>query len=84
MEIKGNYMISRTNQPVCPKCQGAKWYPIRAFDNNTPIIVEVICELCCTHDKGFIQITHPSFGMLVGKYTCKIGCGLIINTLAKA
>jgi hypothetical protein len=52
----------------CPKCKGKGHY---YYDENHA----QICELCCTHPEGFIELDKEYYPEMVGQEVCKFGCG---------
>jgi hypothetical protein len=57
---------------TCKKCNGEGWYK---YDHNHC----TICDLCCTHDQGWWDLTKEHHGSLYidggDNGCCKAGCG---------
>jgi hypothetical protein len=56
----------------CPICHGAGVY--RYSDRNM-----AICDLCCKHNQGWWQL-EGAYGPDNGRWACKVGCGVIVDT----
>jgi hypothetical protein len=60
----------------CPKCHGEGSYMYDDMHGQ-------ICELCCTHPEGFIELDKEFWPEMVGKEVCKFGCGTERNLSIK-
>jgi hypothetical protein len=58
--------------PDCKKCQGTGVY--QRDDQHL-----AICDLCCKHNQGWWQL-EGAYGQDNGRWACKAGCGVIIDS----
>lgn len=56
----------------CPKCRGTGVYR-----HNTQDLA--ICDSCCKHNHGW-WLLEGSYGPDNGRWACKAGCGVIVDT----
>jgi hypothetical protein len=63
-----NKFIQFKGNKDCPKCKGKGYY---YYDENHA----QICELCCTHPEGFIELDKEYYPEMIGQEVCKFGCG---------
>lgn len=56
----------------CTKCKGAGVY--RRDEHHL-----AICDLCCKHNQGWWRL-EGAYGVDNGRWACKAGCGVIVDT----
>src|SRR3546814_269463 len=61
-----------TADPDCPKCNATGVY--QHSDRRL-----ALCDLCCKHNRGWWQL-EGAYGKDNGRWACKAGCGLILDT----
>jgi hypothetical protein len=67
------YVIAALNADRdCPKCHGTGVY--RSGDR-----LAAICDACCKHVQGWWQL-EGAYGPDNGRWACKAGCGVIVDT----
>lgn len=63
--------MNTPKEPICPKCNGTKWYQYST--EGTPH--SKICEYCCKHDQGFWKLPKEHYDKDGGMLCCLAGCG---------
>ena len=67
------YVIAAMNADRdCPKCHGTGVY--RSGER-----LAAICDACCKHVQGWWQL-EGAYGPDNGRWACKAGCGVIVDT----
>lgn len=67
--MKNSFDIAKENaKPDCTKCHGTGEY---MYDHNHG----TICNLCCTHEGEWWQLSECHGKARAGLWCCSLGCG---------